>query len=91
MKASAGTALVALHQAGGMPTSDPAYQRGLRYLLDTQQPDGTWHVATRAKPIQTYFETGFPHGQDQFISSAATGWAATALGLAIGDEPAGSP
>jgi hypothetical protein len=51
----------------------------------------TGHVATRSKPIQTYFETGFPHGPDPFISSAATGWAATALGLAIGDDPAGSP
>jgi len=84
-----GTALIALHQAGGLGTSDPAYQRGLRYLLATQQPDGTWHVVTRSKPIQKYFETGFPYGKDQFISSAATGWAATALGLAI--EPADSP
>jgi Squalene-hopene cyclase C-terminal domain len=84
-----GSALVALHQAGGMNTSDPAYQRGLRYLLKTQQPDGTWHVVTRSKPIQKYFETGFPYAKDQFISSAATGWAATALGLAI--EPAESP
>ena len=81
-----GSALFALHQAGGVSTSDPPYQRGLRYLLKTQRPDGTWHVATRSKPIQKYFETGFPHGKDQFISSAATGWAATALALAI--EPA---
>ena len=84
-----GTALVALHQAGGLSTSDSAYQRGLRYLLATQHTDGTWHVATRSKPIQKYFETGFPYGKDQFISSAATGWAATALGLAI--EPADPP
>jgi hypothetical protein len=83
-----GTALVALHQAGGLSTSDQAYQRGLRYLLETQQPDGTWHVVTRSQPIQKYFETGFPYGKDQFISSAATGWAATALGLAM--EPAQS-
>jgi predicted esterase len=83
-----GTALVALHQAGGLNPGDPAYQRGLRYLLKTQQPDGTWHVVTRSKPIQKYFETGFPYGKDQFISSAATGWAATALALAI--EPVDS-
>ena len=61
----------------------------MRYLLKTQQPDGTWHVVTRSKPIQKYFETGFPHGKDQFISSAASAWAATALGLAI--EPEESP
>jgi hypothetical protein len=84
-----GTALVALHHAGGLNTSDPVYQRGLRYLLKTQQPDGTWHVVTRSKPIQQYFETGFPYGKDQFISSAGTGWAATALGLAI--EPTEPP
>lgn len=78
-----GAALVALHQAGGLATTDPAYQRGLRYLLSAQKPDGSWHVFTRSKPFQKYYETGFPYGKDQFISSAATGWAATALALAI--------
>jgi hypothetical protein len=78
-----GTALVALHDAGTLATSDPAYQRGLRYLLRTQRDDGTWHVRSRSKPFQKYFETGFPHGKDQFISSAATAWSATALALAL--------
>ncbi len=78
-----GSALVAMFWAGGMKTNDPIYQRGLRYLLKAQKADGTWHVTTRSKPIQKYFETGFPHGKDQFISSSATGWAATALALAI--------
>jgi squalene cyclase len=77
-----GTALVALHDAG-LATSDAAYQRGLRYLLKTQQEDGSWHVKSRSKPFQTYFETGFPHGKDQFISAAASGWATTALALAL--------
>jgi Squalene-hopene cyclase C-terminal domain len=78
-----GTALVALHQAGDLATSDPAYQRGIAFLLKCQQADGSWHVRTRSKPFQTYFETGFPHGKDQFISSAASGWAATALALSF--------
>jgi Squalene-hopene cyclase C-terminal domain len=77
-----GTALVALQQAGDLSITSSAYQRGLRYLLDTQLADGSWHVATRSKPFQTYFETGFPHGKDQFISMAASGWATTALALA---------
>lgn len=77
-----GTALVALHQAGGMPTSDPVYQQGLRFLLKTQLADGSWHVKSRSKPFQAYFETGFPHGKDQFISCAASGWATMALALA---------
>jgi squalene cyclase len=76
-----GTALVALHQAGGLPTSDPAYQRGLRHLLTTQEADGSWHVASRSKPFQAYYESGFPHGNDQFISCAASGWATWALVL----------
>ena len=78
-----GTALVSLHQAGDLATSDPAYQRGIAFLLKSQEPDGSWHVRSRSKPFQTYFETGFPHGKDQFISSAASGWAATALVLSI--------
>ena len=77
-----GTALVALQQAGNLSITSSAYQRGLRYLLTTQLADGSWHVATRSKPFQTYFETGFPHGKDQFISMAASGWATTALVLA---------
>jgi hypothetical protein len=78
-----GTALTALHQAGGLATSDPAYQRGVKYLLATQRADGTWHVRSRSRPFQTYFESGFPHGKDQFISLAASGWATTALALAL--------
>ena len=76
-----GTALVAIHQAGGLATSDAAYQRGVTYLLKTQLDDGSWHVASRSKPFQAYYESGFPHGPDQFISCAATGWATWALVL----------
>jgi hypothetical protein len=77
-----GTALVALHTAGGWATDDPAYRRGLGYLVRTQLKDGTWWVRSRSKPFQKYYEGGFPHGKDQFISAAASGWAATALALA---------
>lgn len=85
-----GTALVALHQAGGMASSDPVYQRGLAYLLKTQQADGSWQIPSRSKPFQKYFETGFPHGKDQFISCAATGWGTMAMILAfdLKSEPA---
>ena len=78
-----GTALVALHQAGGVATADPAYHNGLRFLLAKQLGDGSWHVPTRSEPIQTYYESGYPHGEDQFISIAAAGWATTALALAL--------
>jgi hypothetical protein len=90
-----GSALVALHQAGGLATSNPVYQRGVVFLLKTQQEDGSWLVRSRSKPFQTYYESGFPHGKDQFISMAATGWATTALALACPpavktEEPPGS-
>jgi len=78
-----GSALVALHQAGGLATKDEVYQRGAKFLLKTQLADGSWHVKSRSKPFQTYFESGFPHGKDQFISSAATGWATMALTLML--------
>ncbi|MBA4065563.1 MAG: hypothetical protein C0501_17985 [Isosphaera sp.] len=77
-----GSALYALHTAGGVPADDPAYRRGLVFLLGTQADDGSWHVKTRSRPFQTYFESGFPYGRDQFISCAATGWATAALALA---------
>jgi hypothetical protein len=80
------SALAALHQADGMATTDTAYQRGLRWLLGHQLADGSWHVRTRSEPIQNYYESGFPHGDDQFISITATGWAATALALALPKE-----
>jgi hypothetical protein len=81
-----GSALVALHQADGLATDDAAYRRGLRYLIDRQHDDGSWHVVSRSKPFQIYFESGYPHGKDQFISIAAAGWATTALVLALPEK-----
>ena len=52
------------------------------YLVKTQRTDGSWHVQSRSKPLQLYFESGFPHGKDQFISCAASSWATIALVLA---------
>jgi hypothetical protein len=78
-----GSALVALHEAAGLAAADPAYRRGVEYLLGTQLPDGSWHVHSRSRPFQTYFESGFPHGKDQFISLAASSWATAALALAL--------
>lgn len=81
-----GQALVALHQAAGLPVSDPAYQKGAQFLLKTQLEDGSWLVKTRSLPLQPYFESGFPHGPNQWISSTGTSWATMALALAA--EPA---
>lgn len=80
------TALVALATTGHAAVQDPAYQRGLRFLLKHQQQDGTWHVPSRSRPFQTYFESGYPHKKDQFISITAASWATWALTLAIEQE-----
>jgi hypothetical protein len=81
-----GAALVALHQAGSLKTSSPAYSAGLAYLLKTQRADGTWFVKSRSKPFQPYYESGFPHEKDQFISIAASGWATAALALTVEEK-----
>jgi hypothetical protein len=41
-----GSALVALHEAGGLATNDPAYRRGGAFLVNTQKDDGTWFVVS---------------------------------------------
>lgn len=83
-----GSVLVALNEAGGIPVLDVRYRKGLIFLLSNQHEDGSWHVVSRSKPFQTYFESGYPHGKDQFISMSAASWSTTALALAL---PAKSP
>jgi ankyrin repeat protein len=78
-----GQSLVALHAAGALRVRDAAYARGVEFLMGTQLEDGSWYVKTRALPLQPYFESGFPHGPDQWISIAATDWAVMALANAI--------
>jgi hypothetical protein len=74
-----GQALYALHVGGGAPVTDPVYQRGVQFLLRTQEEDGSWFVNKRAIPLNNYFDTGFPHGQSQYASFNATCWATMAL------------
>jgi hypothetical protein len=78
-----GQVLVALRQVGAVAVSNPAYKRGIEFLLKTQLEDGSWYIKSRAIPLQPYFESGFPHGADQWISAARTNWAAMALSLAV--------
>jgi hypothetical protein len=55
-------ALMVLHSAGAIAVVDPAYQRGVAFLLKTQKPDGSWHVVSRihddASISPPYFESG---------------------------------
>jgi len=82
-----GKSLVALHLAGVSPSS-PAYQRGIKLLLRTQQEDGSWYVQTRALGFQPWFDAGFPHAHNQWISAAGTNWAAMALAYALPESAA---
>lgn len=74
-----GGALFALSFTGQLKTSSEVWKRGVAFLLKSQQADGSWKVKSRSKPFQTYYETGYPHGKDQFISIAAGCWATMAL------------
>jgi ankyrin repeat protein len=83
-----GEALYALHVSGTVSTDDPAYQRGVHWLLRNQLTDGSWFVPTRAVPVQPHtFESGFPHGWNQFVSDGASSWAAMALLFTLPDVP----
>jgi N-acyl-D-amino-acid deacylase len=78
-----GQSLYVLAKAGGVAPSDPAYQRGVGYLLATQNANGSWRVTSRAPKFQAFFNSGFPYGGDQWISAWATSWATMALAQAV--------
>jgi N-acyl-D-amino-acid deacylase len=58
------------------------FRKGAKYLIGTQKPDGSWHVSSRANPVQEFFDNGDPHDTDQFISMQATAWSLAALSSA---------
>jgi len=85
---STGQALVALHDAAGVPASDAAWRKGIAWLLKTQAADGTWHATTRLRPpaplSPPYFNAGYPYERDQFLSMSGASWAIMALSYALG-------
>jgi N-acyl-D-amino-acid deacylase len=83
---STAQAVYALSQSGA-GTGD-AGRRGAEFLLKTQQPDGSWHVKSRAVKFQPYFQSGFPYDHDQWISATATALATVALGNTLPVERA---
>jgi hypothetical protein len=74
-----GQALYALHLAENLGMQDPVFESGINWLLRNQLSDGSWFAPARTVPIQPYFESGFPHGNNQWISDAASSWAVIAL------------
>jgi ankyrin repeat protein len=80
-----GQSLYALHIAGVAATDD-VYRNGVAFLLGTQYPDGAWLVKTHSFPVQRYFESGFPFGRHQWISTAGTSWATLAIAQTLPDR-----
>lgn len=73
-----GLALYALRESGMPPSSRP-YEKGMAFLLRTQMTDGSWFVRSRAAKFQPYFQSGFPHDHDQWLSMVATAYAVRVL------------
>jgi ankyrin repeat protein len=91
-----GEVLYTLTQTVKQPVNDPAWQRGLRFLLERQEDDGTWHVVRRTFPFQPTMKSGFPHHRDSWLSAAATSWTVLALTRVLpagpaSDKPAAAP
>jgi ankyrin repeat protein len=74
-----GEVLVTVLQSGLASRYQSNIRRGIDFLLSTQHDDGSWFVESRSMPVQSYFESDFPHRRSQFISCAATNWATLAL------------
>jgi Prenyltransferase and squalene oxidase repeat len=82
-----GQTLYALYESGMEKTYGAVYQKGLDYLLKTQDKEGAWFVPTRLFPIQPFVNSDFPpYDDNQFISAAGTNWAVMALLNALPDK-----
>jgi hypothetical protein len=82
-----GQTLYALYEAEMEKPEDAAYQKGLNFLLKTQNENGAWFVSTRSFPIQPFVDSDFPpYDDDQFISATATNWAVMALLNSLADK-----
>lgn len=78
-----GQVMYALARATKHPTTSREWQQGLRYLLSTQLDDGSWHIVSRAIPLQPTMDSGFAHRRDGWISAAGTSWAVLAMTEAL--------
>ncbi|MFN0077310.1 MAG: prenyltransferase/squalene oxidase repeat-containing protein [Prosthecobacter sp.] len=84
---STGQTLFMLLKTGIAP-DHPAIQQARDHLLRTQHADGSWLVESRVKnKVQPYFENGDPHGEHQFLSTAATAWAVAGLAQLLPSKP----
>ena len=71
--------LLTRHHVESTDARRESYARFAAIISNDQEQDGSWHVVSRSRPIQEFFESGFPHAKDQFISCSASAWATLAL------------
>lgn len=82
-----GQVLYALCESGMSIPGDEVYQKGIDYLLKSQDQSGAWIVKTRSYGIQPFFTSDFPpYDENQYISATATNWADLALLEALPDK-----
>ena len=81
-----GQSMYALIESGAADSKSEVFQKGIHFLLNTQDKTGAWLVTTRSNPIQPFVNSNFPpYDDNQFISAAATNWATLALAEALPD------
>ena len=74
-----GQSLYALSATGQLSTQNPIYEKAVSFLVNTQKKDGSWLVKTRSFAAVPFVDSGFPHGDHQYISAAGTAWATMVL------------
>ena len=82
-----GQTLYALLESGTYGAASETCTKAIEYLLHSQDQTGAWVVNTRSNPIQPFVNSNFPpYDDNQFISAAATNWAALALASSLPDK-----
>lgn len=74
-----GISLYALRKAAEIPATSEPIRRAVKYLIRTQDEDGTWYVAKATQAYNNHFDASFPHGYAQYASFAGTCWAVLGL------------
>jgi ankyrin repeat protein len=82
-----GLSIFALRTAAGRAGSYSAIDRGLKFLVRTQDEDGTWYVPKQVAAYNNHFDASFPHGYAQYASFAGTCWATIGMIEALGMRP----
>lgn len=81
-----GQSLYALFESGQLRPGDEVFDKGIAFLLQNQQADGSWRIKSRSFASVPFVETGFPKEGDQFISAAGSNWALIALLIAAPEK-----